>query len=100
MKPPNGASVVETSPAGFANPWGGQGTDPGDVGGAPKDQGADDKFAGPAQIDQADWTPAPDQGGGGWQDATTADPGVDPGGWDQASDSGGGGWSDDDIQNS
>lgn len=89
--------VAEYAPAGFTNPWGGQGGDAGDYGGAPKEPLPDDKFAGPAQIDQADWTPAPDQGGGGWQDASY-DPGVDQGGWDQAGDDSGG-WGDDDIQN-
>ncbi len=90
------------SAAGFVNPWGGGQSDPGDYGGAPKEPMGDDKFAGPAQIDQADWTQAPDQGSG-WQDAA-ADPGqqdqggTDQGGWDQASDDSGGGW--DDSQNS
>ncbi len=90
--------VVEVVPGGNANPWGAPGGDAGDYGGPAKEPMGDDKFTGPAQIDQADWTPAPDQGGGGWQDAS-ADPGIDQGidqggGWDQASDDGGG-WSDD-----
>jgi hypothetical protein len=85
--------VVEVVPGGNANPWGAPGGDAGDYGGAAKEPMDDDKFAGPAQIDQADWTPAPDQGGG-WQDAAV-DPAADQGGgWDQASDDTGG-WSDD-----
>jgi hypothetical protein len=87
-------AAADYLPAGFTNPWGGQANDPGDYGGAPKEPLPDDKFAGPAQIDQADWTPAPDQDpGSGWQDAS-ADPGIDQGGWDQASDDSGG-WGDD-----
>lgn len=98
--------VEQATPAGFTNPWGASGGDAGDYGGAPKEPLQDDKFAGPAQIDQADWQNAPDQGGwqnagndpgvdqGGWQDASS-DPGPDQGGWDQASDDGsGGGWDD------
>ena len=94
--------------AGFLSPWGGGQGDAGDNGGAPKEPISDDKFAGPAQIDQTDWQAAPDQGGSGWQDAA-ADPGLDQGGldqggldqggWDQAGNDTGGGW-DDDIQNS
>ncbi len=91
-----GATPAQAAESGFANPWGAAQVDPGDFGGAPKEPVADDKFAGPANIDQADWQPAPDQGGaGGWQDAA-ADPGQDQGGWDQASDDSGGGW--DDVQ--
>lgn len=85
-------------PGGFENPWGGpSGTDPYDAGGAPKEAIESDKFAGPAQVDQSAWTPAPDQSGG-WQDASNQDTG-----WQDTSDQGssdqGGGWSDDDTQN-
>ena len=90
------AAAAEYVPASFSNPWGG---DPNDLGGAPKEPLDGDKFAGPAQVDNSAWTPAPDAGGGaqqadnsGWQDAP--DQG---GGWDQAADDGGGGF--DDIQN-
>lgn len=83
------AEVVEYVPV-EANPWGAPQADPG----APPE---------PSQVDQAAWTPAPDQGQDqGFQDPS-ADPGIDPGadqggGWDQPSDDGGG-WGDDDIQN-
>ncbi len=91
---PEVVEYVNAPPGGFSNPWGG---DPGDAGGAPKDLPPDDKFSGPANIDQADWTQqSQDPSGGGWQDAS-ADPGMDDqgGGWDQGSDDSGGGWSDD-----
>jgi hypothetical protein len=80
-----GPEVIEnitnynTPPGG--NPWGGP--DPMDQGGAPK-YDDDSKFSAPPTVDQSAWSPAPDQGGGGWQDASS-DPGDQGGGWDDAS---------------
>jgi hypothetical protein len=94
--------VAEPLPGGLTNPWGGQiGADPADFGGAAKEPTDDPKFAGPADVDQSAWSPAPPDQGSGWQDAANVDPAADQGGgWDQASDdASGGGWSDDDIQN-
>ena len=89
--------------ASYASPWAtpAGGVDPYDVGGVPKDQPGSDKFAGPADVDQSAWQPAPDQGGGGRQDASNQDASnQDPGGWQDASDSSGGddggGWTSDD----
>ncbi len=89
-----GPEVVEnitnynTPPGG--NPWGGP--DPMDQGGALKSDD-DGKFSAPPTVDQSAWSPAPDQGGGGWQQADSgggwqdapADQGDQGGGWDDAS---------------
>jgi hypothetical protein len=76
---PGGAEYVPVEPA--ASPWGGpSGTDPYDVGGAPKDDGGYDKFGGPGVTDNTPWQ-SPDQSGS-WDDHS-GDPGGDPG-WDDS----------------